>query len=191
MSLRSTPGARSSGGGQFSQCSVSLLPAPQISTASLIPTPLASLCFGYRRQTRVISQEGIWTFSLEWVGNWPLPPRFPVFIPSLGQLQLVWGLAGLGRLQGGIKQGYPLHPGQPRVCVSHTSQSLLPGMAYASQMGPAGDREALGHSPGRTGKLLPRAGLNPGKMGVDGLGWGRGRGRTWLQMMGGPARAQL
>ena len=100
--------------GAVSQCSVSLLPAPQVSTASLR--------FGYRRQTRVISQEGIWTFSLEWVGSWLPPPRLPVFTPSLGQLQPVWGLAGLGRLQGRIKQGYPLHPRQPRVCVSHTSE---------------------------------------------------------------------
>lgn len=159
---------------------MSLLPAPQVSTTSLIPTPLASLRFGYRRQARVISQEGIWTFSLEWVGSWPPPPWLPVFTPSLGQLQPVWGLAGLGKVQGGIKQEYPLHPRQPRVCVSHTSH-----------MGPAGDLEALGHSPGRTGRLLARAGLDPGKVDVDGLGWGWGRGRTWLQMMGGPARAQL
>ena len=65
MSLHSNPGeteARSSRGGQ-SPSALSLLPAPQVSTASLIPTPLASLRFGYRRQTRVISQEGIWTFS--------------------------------------------------------------------------------------------------------------------------------
>lgn len=64
------------------------------------PSPPSLPQHWLHRQTRVISQEGIWTFLWSGWGAGPHQPGF-LFPPVWGQLQPVWGLAG----QGGCREG--------------------------------------------------------------------------------------
>ena len=138
------------------------------------PLPPSALVTAGRQGLSVRKASGLSLWS-----GWEAGSHHPGFLFSLP----VWGSCsqcgawqGWGGCREGLNRDILCTPDSPgSVCL--TPQSLLPGMAYASHMGPAGDREALGHSPGRTGRLLARAGLKPGKMDVDGSGWCWGRGR--------------
>lgn len=173
------------GEGSSPQFSLPLLPGPEVAP---IPKPLASLSSGSHRQIRIIiSREGIWILS-------PVPVRE---LASAAQASCFHSQPGAATAGVGPRE---------TLCEQSDSAGISPAshMAQGSRVSHLracfpdrhmphiwGLQVARRPPPGRTGRPSARAGLDPGKMDVDGSGWGwgwgRGRGRAWLLMRGGPA----
>ena len=131
--------------GAVSQCSVSASCSPSLhclpdpDPTSLPPLWLPQADKGYQSGRHL---DFLWS-------GWGAGPHHPGFLFSLP----VWGSCsqcgawqGWGGCREGLNRDIPCTPDSPG-SVYLTPQSLLPGMAYASHVGPAGDREVLGHSP--------------------------------------------